>query len=274
MKDILAAILSLVVIFSGISGNDTPETSDKTSDSTSVTEEVIEIGGVKYSLTFKDDFDGNELDDSKWERCPEWHRQDKNNYWDNRMSYLDGEGHLIISMAYEDNKYISGAVRSKGRFEQAYGYYEIRTTLNNIPGYWTAFWLMNECVADETEGGRNGTEIDIYESPFCEERKIQHTLNWDGYGNAHRSEGKVVNADVYDGEYHTFGLLWTDKEYVFYIDGKETWRTNAEKALGTCEEPLYIKITAETGSWTKTPPMTTDLPDSISVDYVKVYQKV
>ncbi len=269
MKEFLSVIISLAVASLKILCAD----SSVPSDIVSVSNEDIEIGGVKYALTFKDDFDGTDLDDSKWERCPEWHRQDMDNYWDDRMSDLDGKGHLIIGIEQEDNKYISGAVRSRDRFEQAYGYYEIRTTLNTVPGYWTAFWLMNDCVADETEGGRNGTEIDIYESAFYENSKIQHTIHWDGYGSAHRSEGKEVYADVYDGEYHTFGLLWTDKEYVFYIDGKETWRSDAAKAQGTCEMPLYIKISAETGSWTRTRSVTAKLSDFISVDYVKVYQK-
>lgn len=264
MEEITALILSVLM---AVSGTSLPGDAD----GNAATDDLL-IDGDKYTLTFCDEFDGKELDDTKWERCPEQHRQDMDDYWDDSMSYLDGDGHLIIGVDHDSWRYISGGVRSKDRFEQAYGYYEIRTTLNNIPGYWTAFWLFNDCVGDETEGGRNGTEIDIYESPFYS-TKIQHTLNWDGYGDKHRSDGKVVNVDVYDGKYHTFGLLWTDKEYVFYIDGRETWRTDAAKAGGTCEEPLYIKITAETGSWTGYQPMVTKLPDTISVDYVRVYQR-
>jgi len=25
--------------------------------------------------------------------------------------------------------------------------------------------------------------------------------------------------------WHTFGLSWKPDEYIFYVDGKETWRT-------------------------------------------------
>lgn len=230
------------------------------------------IDGVPYSLTFEDNFDGTELDPMKWEKCPEYKRQDLNNYWDNDMSYLDGEGRLVIEMSYdeENDRFNSGAVRSRGIFEQAYGYFEIRCTLNNVPGYWTAFWLMGDSVNSEKNGGKDGTEIDIYESPFYDDKKIQHTLNWDGYGSQHKSEGKIVNADVYDGKFHTFGLLWTEDEYVYYIDGEETWRTDAQKARGTCEVPLYMKISAETGSWTGKPDKN-KLPDKILVDYVRVY---
>ena len=230
--------------------------------------------GNCYMLSFEDNFEGTELDPTKWEKAPEWHRQDLNNYWCDDMSYLDGEGNLILEMSYDSEKdrFNSGAVQSEGLFEQTCGYFEIRCTLNNKPGYWTAFWLMSDDVMSEINGGKDGTEIDIYESPFHDKKQIQHTLNWDGYGKMHKSEGKVVNADVYDGQYHTFGLIWTEKEYVYFIDGEETWRTDAKKARGTCEVPLYMIISAETGGWTDIPDPEA-LPDSIKVDYVRVYGK-
>lgn len=229
--------------------------------------------GKTYSLVFEDDFNGTELDKTKWERCPEYKRQDRNNYWDNSMSYLDGEGNLILETSYdaENDRVLSGAVRTRGIFEQAYGYFEIRCTVNTVPGYWTAFWLMGDSVSDETLGGRNGTEIDIMETPYFNTKEVQNTLNWDGYGSAHESSGNITNADVYDGEYHTFSLLWTEKEYVFYIDGEESWRTDATEALGTCEVPLYLKVSAETGSWVGDPPVPSDLPDKMKIDYVRVY---
>ncbi len=265
---VLSAVMSVLSVMSGGPREDIPDKGFFTA-----ADDILYIDGEEYQLTFDDEFEGTQLDTSKWERCPEQRRQDLNNYWDDSMSYLDGEGDLVIGIDLDKGRYISGGIRSKGKFEQAYGYYEIRCTLNNIPGYWTAFWLFNDCVTNEAKGGRNGTEIDIYESPYYDSKEIQHTLNWDGHGSAHKSEGKVVSADVYDGEFHTFGLLWTQTEYVFYIDGQESWCTDAKAAQGTCEEPLYIKVTAETGSWVPHTPVATKLPDHIKVDYVRAYSK-
>lgn len=252
------------------------ETTKKDETTAAVAEDdytVIEIEGKKYKLSFEDNFDGDKLDEKKWEKCPEWPRQDLNNFWDDDMSYLDGDGNLIIEMSYDkaQDKYLSGGVRSKGKFEQAYGYFEIRCTVNTVPGYWTAFWLMGESVVDETKGGVNGTEIDIMESAYFDEKIIQNSLNWDGYGANHKVDYKKAPADVYDGEYHTFSLLWTEDEYVYYIDGVESWRTKAEEALGVCEVPLYIKVTSEMGSWTKNVLIPENLPDYMKVDYVRVY---
>lgn len=235
------------------------------------------IDGQEYILTFEDDFNSDTLDLSKWERCPEWNRQDLNNRWDDDMSYLNGEGQLVIGMDYDKatDSFISGAVRTKGIFEQKYGYFEIRCTVNTVPGYWTAFWLMSESVVSEKNGGVDGTEIDVYESAFFGQKLIQHTLNWDGYGDARKVEGIKVPADVYDGEYHTFAVKWTDREYVFYIDNKETWRTDAAAAGGPSAVPAYLKISSEMGSWTYWDEgivvSPSSLPDVMKVDYIRVY---
>lgn len=123
------------------------------------------IDGRHYAITFEDNFDGTELDTSKWKRADEQRRQDLNNYWCDEMSYLDGEGSLVLEMSYDEetDRFNSGAVETKGLFEQAYGYFEVRCTLNSKPGYWTAFWLMGDSVLSENNGGKDGTEIDIYE---------------------------------------------------------------------------------------------------------------
>ncbi len=234
---------------------------------------TLYVEGEAYSLTFEDEFEGTALDRTKWAPCPEWKRQDLNCYWENDMVAVNGDGLLTISSDYKNGNYYMGAIRSKNLFTQTYGYFEVKCTLNTVPGYWTAFWLMGETVENVDGGGVDGTEIDIMESAYFG-TAINHALHWDGYGKDHKSIGsQTKNSDVYDGEFHTFSLLWTEEEYIFYIDGKETWRTKAEEAGGTCQAPLYMKFTAETGSWTASKLDTSKFPTSVYVDYVKVYEK-
>ncbi len=43
--------------------------------------------------------------------------------------------------------------------------------------------------------------------------------------------------------FHEYGLLWTPEEYVFYVDGKEVWRTQAGgvsqvRRLGCADETV------------------------------------
>ena len=69
--------------------------------------------------------------------------------------------------------------------------------------------------------------------------------------------------------WHTFGLWWKPDEYIFYVDGKETWRT--KKAVSQVSE--YIKLSDEIGDWAGDIKKAT-LPDQFLVDYVRVYDVV
>ena len=223
--------------------------------------------GKAWELVLNDEFDGTTLDGSKWNIPDEYARRD--GWWSPKAISLDGKGNLVISTLKEGDRYLDGCVRTRGKFEHAFGYYVARIRLQKQPGHWSAFWLYNDCVSKIGDEGRDGTEIDIYEKPWLDDR-INCALHWDGYGEEHRSEGKVVSVPgVMDG-YHIFGLWWKPDEYVFYVDGKETWRTNAG---GVCQVPLYIKLSDEIGSWAGNI-ADAQLPDAFLVDYVRVYDVV
>lgn len=222
--------------------------------------------GKSWNLSWHDEFDGLHIDESKWD-IPEGKRRD--GFWTRKAISLDGKGHLVISTLKEDGRYLDGCVRTRGKFEHAHGYYVARAQFQQKPGHWTAFWLYNSCVGKIGNDGRDGAEIDIMEKPWLDDR-IQQTLHWDGYGEHHKSKGNVARVPgVMDG-FHTFSLWWNQDEYVFYVDGKETWRTDAG---GVCQVPLYIKLSDEIGPWggdiTKV-----ELPDRFLVDYVRVYDLV
>lgn len=241
----------------------------------------IYLGNGKYSInnqtytrTFTDDFNGTQLDLTKWERCPEWTRVE-NNVWRNDMSNLDGEGHLVLSVEkLDDTRYKSGAVRTRGKFYQKQGYFEIRCKLQRSTGYWGAFWLMPDIIDTGVPGGSDGTEIDIFESAYLKESKICHAVHYD-YGNAGNEHGKAARIvdvpDIYDGNHHTFSMDWNDEAYIFYIDGVETARiSSADVDISKIE--TYLKISVEVGSWAGKV-VDSELPDEITVDYVNVYQR-
>ena len=220
--------------------------------------------GKAWKLVWHDEFDGTKLDETKWDVPPDGKRRD--GWWMRNAISLDGRGHLVLSTLEEGGKYIDGCVRTKGKFEHAFGYYVARIQLQKQPGHWSAFWMMCNGVGKVGDEGRDGTEIDIYEKPWLDDR-VQHTLHWDGYGKDHKTEGKVVQAPGVMKGWHTFGLLWLPDQYVFYVDGKETWRT---KAGSVSQVPEYMMLSDEVGKWggdiTKA-----KLPDEFLVDYVRVY---
>lgn len=222
-------------------------------------------------LIFEDDFNGTELDASKWARCPQWERH-QGSFWKDEMSYLDGKSNLILltdRCAESENHVNTGAVRSKGLFEHAFGYYEASIKFTPFEGIWGAFWLMGESVFNVDGSGRDGTEIDIIEFIRNEKELCNSALHWDGYGSAHKSEAKeYAGTGIYDGNYHIFGLNWTPDDYAFYIDGREMWKCSYG---GVCQNPLYIKLTVESAPWMGKVDKT-KLPAYMYVDYVKVYE--
>ena len=231
---------------------------------------VREIGGKKYELTFEDDFDGETLDKKKWSLCPEQPRHDAGGWWDDDMVSLR-DGCLVLTAAMrEDGTPVSGAIRSFRKFSQNRGYFEARIRTQTASGFWGAFWLMDPFMSFHKPDGTaaDGAEIDIMESFNVPRGGVNHAIHWDGYGEAHKSVGKEVYDRGLYRDFHVYALEWTDSEYIFYIDGKETWRTSEP---GMCKNKLYLKLTTEFGTWAA--PIEKDkLPDEFLVDYVRVYK--
>ncbi|MBN1996386.1 glycoside hydrolase family 16 protein [candidate division KSB1 bacterium] len=241
-----------------------------------------------WILTWSDEFDGSGIPNPKYWDRPEYNRRNNESgpdgWWLREDSYLDGEGHLVLRAKRINNRnndkdqydYSTGAVRTLGFFEQKFGKFECRCQLPTQPGWWVAFWLMSNGVGHVDSSGRDGTEIDIMEG-FGWTDKINHALHWDGYGDAHQGEGKKIEFPGVREGYHTFTLEWDENEYRFYIDGNETWKSNAG---GVSQVPAYVKITAElsTESWAinqywSNDPEKAIFPDYFLVDWVRVYKK-
>lgn len=229
------------------------------------------------NLLFEDNFDGTVLDETKWERCPEWSRQGGIDVWDDDLSYLDGDGHLILRAEWnsEEKRLHSGAVRTYGKFSEVYAYYEASIKFPTTPGIWGAFWMMVGDVANVDGSAADGVEIDIIESIGSPWNQCNHAMHWDGYDTDHRKVAKeMTNYNIYDGQFHTFGLWRTEEEYIFYIDGEETWRVSS-KQCDICTEQGYMKLTVEGAEWNGAG--STDsinaLPSDMVVDYVRVYRE-
>jgi len=147
--------------------------------------------GMQWELVFHDEFEGDQLDTSKWNVHADGRRRD--GWWLPEAITLDGRGHLVIRTLYKDGKYIDGCVDTRGKFERAFGYWVARIQFQSQPGHWSAFWLMGDGVRRVGDGGRDGTEIDIMEKPWLDNR-VQHTLHWDGIRLRHRRAGDVADA--------------------------------------------------------------------------------
>lgn len=216
------------------------------------------------------------------------------------------DSNAIIHSRYEENHMCDGDCPSKGRFtsgietrlisgdnnnnkgtadtmlfSQAFGYFECRVKIPESQGLWSAFWLQSSNQRKVGNDGEDGTEIDVYESAFINNKKSRmgHALLWDGYGKSGKVEDYIGNLeqDLYDG-YHTYALKWTPEYYVFYIDGKATWATDGG---GVSKVKEFLRLTVEIDAGDGWGPHgqkigkfshNNDDNDDFLIDYVKVWQ--
>lgn len=254
-----------------------------------------------FTLAFEDDFNGTAIDTSKWS-TDQFFESDhtyirRGGYWDGDQVKLDGKGNLHITTEYKaDGKYgpgwYTGVLHTNGKYTLRSGYCEARCKAPKAQGLWAAFWLLADTMPDPTDGGRNGAEIDVFESPFYNDPKMHgpyknavfHTLHVDGYGDDHKAKMSpyYMLRDIHD-TFHTYGVYWDADTYIFYVDGKETWRTSWQ---GTPRVEEYMILSVEiagkdavpdnrdgstwSGQITNNPAGT--FPADFVVDYVRVYQ--
>jgi beta-glucanase (GH16 family) len=183
---------------------------------------------------------------------------------------LDGQGRLAISTLKEGGRYIDGCVRTRGKFEHTFGYYVARIEFQRQLGHWSAFWLYNAGVGRIGNEGRDGTEIDIMEKPWLDER-INYALHWDGYGKEHKSIG---TSNIYvqpdrDG-FITTGLLWTPGSAVLYCNGRVVARWDNARVSRVPAYPILYMVT---GGWDNSPLDDAQLPADLAIDYVRIWQR-
>ena len=248
-----------------------------------------EVDMDKFELTFSDEFDG-ELDRSVWSGHYQYGNKTvsrKGSYWNQYLAETK-DGNLVIPVVYlEDGMGGEGAgwysagidtdADAPNGFSQKFGYFECRCILPAGADIWSAFWLMNSGVFDVDGSGQDGTEIDIFESDGYEElynRNVSSNLHFDGYGDAHQKLGAkrfLLKNNPYE-EYNTYGLEWNENEYIFYINGVETFRTSFG---GVSQNPEYLILSVEMRGEDGIPSERENAPADgaeFIVDYVRVYQ--
>lgn len=217
-----------------------------------------------WYMTMDEKFEGTELN-SLWTPSPHGLR-DKEYWCDQMVSIGDGKalikaetrsGHECgvcgvsegwFTSGIETRKMVDG--KSVNLFEQAFGYFEARVNFPDSRGMWSAFWLQTESIGNIGNDGKDGSEIDIYESSFYNtslfpnnRNRIGHAIHYDGYGKEHKVKDAVFDMgyDLHEG-FHLFSVLWTPEGYTFYVDRKETWKTDFG---GVCKVPAFVRLTCE-----------------------------
>ncbi len=269
-KRIVASILAIIELF-GLTIFDLP-----------TTPRGQELDLTGYSIAFEDDFNGTELDTDAWEYRANGPR--RGGY--NAESQVKVEnGNLIISGEYlTDGAYGEGWYTGMIKLKERYcrGYFEIKCKVNADSGFWSAFWIQADhpYEAQYSKGGVGGAEIDIFESMSYDRlvgknsvAQTIHCAGVDGVQEGYQSErlGDFYGNNIYE-EYNTYGLEWTEDEYIFYINGVETRRSSFGNGVSGVEEDVIVSLEIPDEAKLAELDKETYQTEYI-IDYVKIYQK-
>lgn len=249
----------------------------------------------KFNLVWCDEFEGDSVDYTKW-NGGWWGNENtlvrKGGWWNSKLASVE-DGALHIATRYYENGinndgnsgWYSTQLTTRYSYEQKYGYFEVRCILPKGTGLWSAFWMMCEGVFDVGSEGKDGSELDIFESPYYGEGRnsdtVSSAVHYDGYDDAHRSkqihQTHVYGSNPYE-EFNTYGMEWNESGYTFYINGRKCASTTFG---GVSKVPEYLLLSVEVGgnngkpadSWAgKSIDTNSFAPTDFIVDYVRAYQ--
>lgn len=197
-------------------------------------------------------------------------------YYTDRAENIKVENGSLRITARKENfngaSYTSARVLTKGLFEQTYGRYEARIQLPYGKGIWPAFWLLG---ANEGEVWPQKGEIDIMEFRGQEPTKVLGSVHGPGYsaGEAITKSYSLLN-DRFDTDFHIFGIEWGPEYVNFYVDDVLYNQITPDDVTGewVFDKPFYIILNvAVGGSFVGSPNNETVFPQTMIVDYVRVY---
>lgn len=199
-------------------------------------------------------------------------------YYTNRTENASVQNGVLIITAkeeeYNGSGYTSARMITKG--EQEYGRFEARIRLPYGQGVWPAFWLLGADCGPAVVWPECG-EIDIMEYRGQEPTTVHGSVHGNGFSGADAitKSYSLVN-DRFDTDFHVFGIEWTPEYINFYVDDVLYNQITPEDVPGewVFDHPFKIIINlAVGGSFVGAPNSETVFPQTMLVDYVRVYKR-
>ncbi|GIJ19962.1 glycoside hydrolase family 16 protein [Micromonospora lutea] len=244
------------------------------------------IGGI----TWQDEFNlpaGTPVDQSKWRFDIGGHGWGNNErqYYTNSTSNAvhDGQGNLVITARRENPanyqchygrcEYTSARLLTAATFSQAYGRFEARIKIPRGQGIWPAFWMLGNDFGNV--GWPASGEIDIMENVGREPNTVHGTIHGPGYSGGGGIGGSRTIGQPLADTFHTYRVDWEPNSIRWYLDGSEFFRVDPGRLGGNrwvFDHPFFMILNvAVGGNWPGYPDGSTQFPQQMLVDYVRVH---
>ncbi|MDF1808539.1 MAG: family 16 glycosylhydrolase [Phycisphaerales bacterium] len=246
-------------------------------------------------LVWSDEFDGNTLDLTSWEyqtgngtayNLPAGWGNNELQYYTNFASNVSVSGGTLKIVAREQNfgglPFTSARIRTKGMRDFLYGRFEGRMIIPSTSGVWPAFWML---PTDSPYGGwASSGEIDIMESVNIATTihgTIHHGAPWP---NNQANGSTVNNGTDFSQDFHEYAVEWDPDEIRWYLDGQQYHSVTSAQWFSSLGEgnvqapfnvPFHILLNvAVGGNFPGNPNGSANYPQTLEVDYVRVYERV
>jgi len=240
---------------------------------------------LEWQLVWQDEFAGPEgqlPDSAKW-------AFDIGTDWGNlQLEYdthrpenvsLDGNGKLRIiarEEQYQGSAYTSGRINTRGLFSHQHGRFEARVLLPIGAGIWPAFWMLGADFPGVS--WPNCGEIDIMEYRGQEPSVLVSSIHGPGHAGDDAISGRhIAQGGALNEQYHVFGIEWSDDSIAWFIDDKQYHRVERgdlpSQARWVYDHPFFILLNVAVGGrWVGPPNAGTVFPQTMWVDWVRVYE--
>jgi len=248
-----------------------------------------------YTLVWHDEFDGPNgslPDPKKWTYDlggGGWGNQELESYTNSAENAHIENGNLVITARKENfegsdhiaREFTSARLKTQGLFSQTYGRFEARIKIPSGQGMWPAFWMMGDNIS--SVGWPKCGEIDIMENVGKEPGLVHGSLHGPTTTGAATDLTSTVSLPTgkdFAATYHLYAVEWEPDAVRFYVDDTlyATFAANSVASTPTTagswvfDHPYFLILNvAVGGSWPGPPDATTAFPQTMLVDYVRVY---
>ena len=252
------------------------------------------IFSSNWEMLWSDEFDGEDLDLSKWNKLswrPGWVNNELQAYTERDTNIFLDSGFLVLQglidpgfsgTDYNGNDYnadyTSGRVNTDGKFSTTYGRFDIRAKLPKGKGSWPAIWMLGESI--NSIGWPDCGEIDIMEHVGYDEGMIHGSIHTEEYNhmyNTQRSGSKYI--ENVTSTFHVYSLEWSPFYLRYLIDDEPFFfvynDSKGDNSKWPFDDPHYIILNlAIGGDWGGVQGISTsEFPMRMMVDYVRVFKQ-
>lgn len=233
-----------------------------------------------YSLVWSDEFNGQAIKSTNWTfeiGNSGWGNNELENYTERIENAFVSHGNLIIEARAEvfgGSNYTSARMITRAKKSFKYGRIDIRAKLPTGQGIWPALWMLGSNIG--TVGWPACGEIDIMELIGKSPNKVYGTLHWGASVASHQSSGNnyTLSSGIFNDQFHVFSMVWDANQIQLFVDDNPAYFTKNinDNALPFNNDFFFIFNVAVGGDWPGSPDGTTQFPQRMIVDYVRVFQ--